>query len=157
MTLSNETKAYIAGFLDGDGSILAQIVKNKTYKYGFTIRCSVNFYQHKKNSWIILWLKKELKKGNIRIRNNIIEYSIVDKNSIKRILYLLIPYLKIKKPLAKLIIKIIDEKENVQTKADFLKVCNLVDKVAKYTYSKKRKVTSSVVKKSWNLPVETIK
>ena len=32
----NEEKAYIAGFLDGDGRIMAQLVKRKDYKLGFS-------------------------------------------------------------------------------------------------------------------------
>lgn len=34
--LSTEDLAYIAGFLDGDGSIFAQIIRGKQYRYGFT-------------------------------------------------------------------------------------------------------------------------
>lgn len=45
--LSKEQKAYIAGFLDGNGCILAQIVKRDQYKYKHTIRLSVVFYQKK--------------------------------------------------------------------------------------------------------------
>ena len=41
--------AYIAGFLDGDGSIMTQIVKNESYKYGYTIRISIVFYQKTSN------------------------------------------------------------------------------------------------------------
>jgi len=36
--------AYIAGFLDGDGSIFFQLVRRKDYIYGYQIRCSVAFY-----------------------------------------------------------------------------------------------------------------
>ena len=50
----NEDKAYIAGFLDGDGSLLTQIVKNPSYKYGFTIRYTIQFVQKKKNHNIML-------------------------------------------------------------------------------------------------------
>lgn len=32
---------YLAGFLDGDGSIMAQIVKGDSYRYGYTIRVTV--------------------------------------------------------------------------------------------------------------------
>jgi hypothetical protein len=32
--LQNEEKAYIAGFLDGDGSIMAQLVSRKDYRSG---------------------------------------------------------------------------------------------------------------------------
>jgi hypothetical protein len=43
--LLNTTIAYIAGFLDGDGNLLVQIVKNETFKYKFQIRISIIFYQ----------------------------------------------------------------------------------------------------------------
>ncbi len=33
--MSDEGKAYIAGFLDGGGSIMAQLVFRKDYKSGF--------------------------------------------------------------------------------------------------------------------------
>jgi len=41
-------KAYLSGFLDGDGCLLAQIVKGSDLKYGFRIRVSIIFYQKKK-------------------------------------------------------------------------------------------------------------
>lgn len=37
INLANEKRAYIAGFSDGEGCILAQIVKGKDYKYGYTV------------------------------------------------------------------------------------------------------------------------
>jgi len=43
--LKETTKSYISGFLDADGSLLAQIIKNNTYKYKFQIRISIIFYQ----------------------------------------------------------------------------------------------------------------
>ena len=45
VNLSELDKAYIAGFLDGDGSIIAQIVKDDTRKLKFYIRISIVFYQ----------------------------------------------------------------------------------------------------------------
>jgi len=43
--LTDTDKAYIAGFLDGDGSIISQIVKSKDYRFGFYIRLSITFIQ----------------------------------------------------------------------------------------------------------------
>ena len=43
--LTEINKAYLAGFLDGDGSIITQIVHNNTYKYKFYIKISIVFYQ----------------------------------------------------------------------------------------------------------------
>ena len=47
MKLKNITKLteadlhYLAGFLDGDGSIMAQIVKGNGYRYGYSIRVTI--------------------------------------------------------------------------------------------------------------------
>ena len=37
--------SYIAGFLDGDGSIIAQLIRREDYKLGFQIRVSIQFSQ----------------------------------------------------------------------------------------------------------------
>jgi hypothetical protein len=37
--------SYVAGFLDGDGSIHFQFVKQKEYRFGYYIRASVSFSQ----------------------------------------------------------------------------------------------------------------
>ena len=47
--LTLEEISYLAGFLDGDGSIMAQIVKNSSYKYGHTVRVTICFYQKSKS------------------------------------------------------------------------------------------------------------
>ena len=40
--------SYLAGLIDGDGCILAQIVKREDYKYKYEIRVSVTLYQKTK-------------------------------------------------------------------------------------------------------------
>lgn len=45
MQLTKEELNYIAGFIDGDGCILAQIVARKDYKFKFQIRVSIIMYQ----------------------------------------------------------------------------------------------------------------
>ena len=68
MKLKNITKLteadlhYLAGFLDGDGSIMAQIVKGNSYKYGYSIRVTICFYQKTKRHWFLLKLRKLLGK-----------------------------------------------------------------------------------------------
>lgn len=150
--ITSEDKAYIAGFLDGDGSLLTQIIKG-SYKYGFTIRYTIQFVQSKKNHNIMLWLKSRLKVGNIRIRKDgISEYAITGKYAVVLIIKVLLPYLKIKKELGYLILKIIEEDVNVLNKFDFLNVCMLVDTTLKLTYGKKRKINSEIVKQYFDSP-----
>ena len=145
--LSEEEKAYIAGFLDGDGSIIIQIVSQPKNLYGFQLRLSISFYQKKTRHWHILWLQKKLtKRGRVRIRNDSIsEYTITGFSPVKEVLKKLLPYLRIKRNLAKLALSIIEKNQKVKTANDFLEVCKLVDKAVHFTDSKKRKITSSVV------------
>jgi hypothetical protein len=136
-----------------------QIVKDKTRKYKFSIRISLVFYQKSTNHWFILWLKKVFAPHGyvVKRKSGMSEFTIVAITPVECILKELYPYLKLKKSLCKLVLKLISDLKNVQTEADFLKVCELVDETAKYTYSKTRKINSLSVKQYLNLPVETSK
>lgn len=141
--------AYIAGFLDGDGSIFFQIVPKKDYKQKFQIRGSIAFYQDSKNVGILNWLKNLFGVGYIRHRKTgLSDYTIVESKEVKRILLLLQPYVKLKEEQVQLGLKIIDKLENKKTNKDFLEICKLVDKFEKLNYSKKRKITYETVSKS---------
>lgn len=139
--------AYIAGFLDGDGSIIAQIVKGEDYIYKHRIRVSVVFYQHKDKHWFMLWLKGKLKSGTIRIRpDGISEYTITGSNAVHSLLLNIQPYVQLKKTQLKIVLEILESKKKLKSAADFIKVCELVDKTQLHTYSKKRSVTAETVK-----------
>jgi hypothetical protein len=43
--LNDTQKSYIAGFLDGDGSVYVKLKKNDTYRYGYQIAPYITFYQ----------------------------------------------------------------------------------------------------------------
>ena len=155
--LSELEKAYIAGFIDGDGSIIIQIVKDNTHKFGFYIRISLVFYQSTKRHWFIEYVGSLLKPfGYISKRNSgMSEFTITERSAVKLVLTELKPYLKIKKPVCKLALEIIKDLELVQTETDFIKVCKKVDKVVEYTDSKTRKITTETVAFHLRLPVET--
>jgi hypothetical protein len=79
----------------------------------------------------------------------------VEKNAVKELLTLLKPHLRIKKSLARLILRIIDKRETITTDAEFIEVCELVDKTAELTDSKMRKHTSQSVKDFLNSRAQT--
>ena len=138
-------RAYIAGFLDGDGCIMAQLVKRSGYRRGYQIRLSIVFYQKKQNVNFLHWLRKQLKFGYIRIRNDqMAEYTIVGIKPVKKTLILLVKYLRLKKQLANLVLKISEIPRHISIK-EYLKYCKLVDETANYTYSKRRKITTKDV------------
>lgn len=104
--------AYIAGFLDGDGSIIAQIVKGEDYIYKHRIRLSVVFYQRKDKHWFMLWLKSKLKHGTIRIRpDGISEYTITGSNAVHSLLLSIRPYIKLKKNQLEIVLEILESKK----------------------------------------------
>jgi hypothetical protein len=146
MKLSEREVMYLCGFLDGDGSIITQIVRDKTYHRGFYIRIGINFHQSTKRHWFILHLKRLLKVGSITTKKDGMSlYTITGKKPVKSLLTILKPHLIIKKSLARLVLRIIERNETVSTDAEFIEVCKLVDKTAELTDSKKRIITSQTV------------
>ena len=160
--VSNEELAYIAGFLDGDGCIMAQLVRRKDYIYGYQVRTSVVFYQKQNHQEILHWLKAKLNYGYIRNRNDgMSEYTIVGFKEVSEILEILRPYLRLKKTLANRMLELIRSHpgKRMMTPSELIRVSELVDETAKFTYSKKRTNTCDTIRaflKDANLfPVET--
>lgn len=158
--MSNEELAYIAGFLDGDGCVMAQLVRRKDYIYGYQIRTSVVFYQQQRNQVILHWLKRQLKLGYIRYRNDgMVEYTIVGLKEVNGVLKTLLPYLRLKKRLSEQVIKLIREHPARMTPKELVRLSKIVDSTAKFNYSKKRTNTSETVQRYLRnanlIPVET--
>lgn len=143
--MSNEEKAYIAGFLDGDGSIMAQLVSRKDYKLRYQIRVSVVFYQKTTHQDFLLWLEEQLGYGYVRVRNDgMSEYTIVGLREVKYVLTLLYPFLRLKKVLARDVLALIKQhpEQRKMTVSKLIRLSKLVDKTATFNYSKKRTNTS---------------
>src|SRR5215470_1499075 len=82
--MHDATRAYIAGFLDGDGSIIFQLVRRLDYVYGYQIRSSVCFYQHSRGKAGLEWLKGKLGCGSIRDRaGSMSDYTIVGWSDVR--------------------------------------------------------------------------
>ena len=149
--LKKEDLIYLAGFIDGDGCILAQIVKRDDYKFQFQIRVSIMMYQKTSRHWFLLHWLNILKIGTLRKKNDFMsELAIVGVTPVKKLLLQLLPYLMVKKPTAKLVLEIIEKLESVNNRSDFIEVCKLVDKIAEHTDSKKRKITTDYVIKYYS-------
>lgn len=146
LELKKKDLAYIAGFLDGDGSVIAQLVKGD-YKYGYRIRVSIVFYQRTDKYWFLLWLKKNLKYGSIRKRDDgVSDYTITATDAVEKVLQLLLPYLKLKKAIAKEVLMIIKEKGKINSAEEFISICEKVDKIAEKTYGKRKSISAKDVK-----------
>jgi len=146
--LSIAEKAYVAGFLDGDGSVYVKLTKNKSYRYRYQVSSYIAFYQSQTNERFLRDLRKKLRCGYLRNRNDgISEFIIGDEKSQLEIIKSILPYSKLKKKQLKLMKKILEKKKKVKNATDFLKLCSLIDKYKKLNYSKKKiQITSEVEK-----------
>ena len=149
VTVSSITKSYIAGFLDGDGCIMFQLIRRKDYVYGYQIRASIVFYQKSVNRYQLERLKQIFQVGYIRNRKDgMAEYTIVGIEPVIKILKLLQPYVYLKKKHIEVALKIYrllgSKKFNL---VKFIQASSLVDQFGTLNYSRKRINTSKELKK----------
>lgn len=103
-----QTLAYIAGFLDGDGSIMLQLHRRESGRQIFRVKTVICFYQDNKYRKEIEWIKKVLGCGYVYTRNDhICELRIEGFSRVFDILNSLKPYLRFKKKQARVMLKVI--------------------------------------------------
>jgi len=95
---SSTDLAYIAGFLDGDGSLMLQIKKRKDGKLKRRFMCTICLYQDSRHEETLIWIQKLLKIGYLSFRNDgITELRINGFKQVRDILEKLLPFIRFKK------------------------------------------------------------
>ena len=146
--MEETTRAYIAGFLDGDGSIMFQLIERKGYIYGYQIRASICFYQDSNHKDGLIWLKNQIGFGYIRDRNDgVSDYTIVGYDRVEQILKLVQPYVVFKTVHAEKALKLLSliKENNKPTPEEFLSFAKMVDSYTVLNYSKKKTNNASKV------------
>ena len=138
--LNQNQKAYLAGFLDGDGSIYVRLKQNPTYKYGFQVAPYIVLFQSQKEKENFKKICSLIGFGYLRVRKDgILEHIIGRINELREFLKMVQPFVILKKKQVLLMIEILDKKEKVKNKNDFYELVNLIDSFRNLNYSKKRK------------------
>lgn len=138
-TIKQSNWAYLAGFLDADGSIYVRVKPNTSYRYGFQISPSVVFFQSSKERQKIKEIQEIFRIGYLRDRKDgIVEWTIGDQESIKLVIKNTLPFLKLKEKQARLMLDVLDKKSKVKTKEDFVDLTGKIDQFKNLNYSKKR-------------------
>ena len=146
--LSVAQRAYIAGFLDGDGSVYVRLKPNSTYRFHYQVAPYVVFFQAMKERHGLAKIQQMAGVGYLRERNDgIVEYTIGDMPSITALLTTIKPYLLLKRRQAELMIDILRMKKLVRNATDFIKLCALIDQFKELNYSKRRTQTKTEVQK----------
>ncbi|OGI31154.1 MAG: hypothetical protein A2343_02495 [Candidatus Moranbacteria bacterium RIFOXYB12_FULL_35_8] len=134
--------AYIAGFLDGDGSLMMQI-KRRNDNGRFRFMLTICMYQDSRHEKTLFWMKRKFRIGYISRRNdNITELRINGYKQVERILKLLKPYIKFKKIQTKILLKSakILQKKKISEKDYRILVDNII-LIQSENYVTKRKKT----------------
>jgi len=138
---SSTISAYLAGFLDGDGSIYVRMKPNSTYRYGFQIAPYIVLFQSNQDRNNFEKICSHIGLGILRERKDgILEYSINKVDNLKLFLESIKPFLILKKKQAELMLKILARKKKIKNQSDFEKLAQLVDTFRELNYSKKRKI-----------------
>ena len=138
---SSTISAYLAGFLDGDGSIYVRLKPNSTYRYGFQVAPYIVLFQSNQDKENFKKICSLIDLGILRERKDgILEYSINRMDNLRLFIASVKPFLILKKDQAELMLKILDKKEKVKNHKDFEKLAQLVDAFRELIYSKKRKI-----------------
>ena len=137
----NQTqKSYLAGFLDGDGSIYVRLKPNSSYKYGFQVAPYIVLFQSKKEQRNFEKICSMIGLGHLRIRKDgILEYVISKERNLRQFLGMVKPFTILKRKQVRLMIEILKKKEKIKTKKDFYQLANLTDRFRELNYSQKRK------------------
>jgi hypothetical protein len=90
--------SYLAGFLDGDGSIHFQFVKQKEYRFGFYIRSSMSLTQSTSARWGLEYLQTLIGGGYLRDRGTgMSDLVVTSRPLLDQILLQVEPYVVFKK------------------------------------------------------------
>ncbi len=97
--IANSLKlAYIAGFLDGDGSLMLQLKKRSDSKRGIRFMATICFYQDTRHEKDLYWIRKVLGIGYLSKRKDgISELRINGYKQVGFILESLLPFIRFKK------------------------------------------------------------
>ena len=130
----------MAGFLDADGSIYVQVKPNTSYRYGFQISPSVVFFQSTKEKSKISEIHDIFGVGYLRDRKDgITEWVVGDRKSIEFVVKNTLPFLRLKKEQAQLMLDVLDSKSKIKTEESFIELVEKIDRFKTLNYSKKRK------------------
>jgi len=136
---SSSKRAYIAGFLDGDGSIYVRLKPNDDYRYGFQVAPYIILFQSAKERYKFEEICSLINLGYIRERKDgILEYTISRIDNILEFLNMVRPFVILKRKQVELMLKILKQKKKIKNEKDFKSLMKLIDSFRELNYSKKR-------------------
>ena len=139
---SNNDLAYIAGFLDGDGSLMLQIKKRHDGKKKWRFMVTICFYQDSRHELPLAWIRSVLGIGYLSRRNDgMSELRINGFKQVQDILKKLMPFIKFKEEQAKALHRATEILTKTQDSKSLKKLIDCILKIQEHNYVAKRKKT----------------
>ncbi len=138
--MDETTKAYVAGFLDGDGSVMLQLKPRRDYRYGFQIKATISFYQDRRSRHVLEWWRAQLGVGSVRNRpDGICQYDIEGVDAVSRVLVEVAPYIVAKKQQVETAVRLLCEirQSPRPSPQEFLEWAERVESYQRLNYSKR--------------------
>lgn len=142
--------AYLAGLLDGDGSIMLQFHPRKDMKYRFRLKAVVVFYQHSKAHQELIKIHQLIGAGYIYRRNDrMSEIRIEGHSQVALLLLQLEPFFRLKKNQVRLCMQALAlAKKKPFSVSHLLKIAQLADQISHLNYtSRNRKYTKLYIQR----------
>lgn len=138
-TTNTENLAYIAGFLDGDGSLMLQIKKRSDTKLGIRFMATVCLYQDTRHEKPLRWMRNVFGIGYISRRSDgMSELRINGYSTVKEILLQLQPFIRFKSKQTESLIKACEILEKTKmrdmNKLQLRKIADLVFAIRSENY-----------------------
>ncbi len=135
--------SYVAGFLDGDGSIHFQLVRQKEYRFGFYIRSSVSFTQSTSARAGLEHLQHTVGGGYLRDRGTgMSDLVITSRPILLRLLQEVQPYVVFKREHVRRGLLLLPRLDRIRDPERFLQLAREVDSFATLNYSKTKRISA---------------
>ena len=136
--------SYVAGFLDGDGSIHFHLVRQRDFRFGFYTRASVSFSQASKARAGLEYLRSMVGAGCLRDRGTgMSDLVITSRPVIFELLRDVEPYVVFKRDHVRTALALLPRLDRIPDSESFLQLARDVDAFAALNYSKRKQVTAA--------------
>jgi hypothetical protein len=144
--LTQSQASYLAGFLDGDGSIHFQLVRQRQYKFGFYIRATVSLTQSTPDRSGLIQIQSWIGGGYLRDRGTgMSDLVITSRPLISLILEAVEPFVIFKKRQVQAGLKLLPKIRPRMDPEEFLSVAREVDAFASLNHSKSKRIFAADV------------
>jgi hypothetical protein len=160
-TMKASDASYLAGFLDGDGSIHFQLVRQQEYRFGYYIRASMSLSQCTSARHGLEHLQRVVGGGYLRDRGTGMSDLVVTSRPLLIEFFQAVrPYVIFKREHVRRALWLLPQLGPRLDAQEFLRVAREVDAFAALNYSKTKRISAADVEqhlrsKGWLAPVTT--